>query len=136
MKGYLYAATLAALVGIIGWAAWSLYASGKAAGIAECQAERVEAAAKVQTAIDLRDQRTAEARTSMLDYLAAEKPAIEIRTHDTITKVRTIYRDRPIAGECIRPDGVSDALSEARDNANRAASGLRSSTHAPDTTHS
>ena len=122
-----YLIAVAATLAVIGYAAWQIDRKAYARGYAAAEAVHAKAAAKAQAATDLRDQRTAEARTSMLDYLAAEKPAIEIRTHDTITKVRTVYRDHPIpAGACVRPERVQAELDAARERANRALGALRS----------
>lgn len=85
--------------------------------------DRNTAAASVQkdqtaVKVDEQAQASSEARTTMLDYLAAQKPAIEIRTHDTITKIREVYRDKPMPAVCVRPDSVRDSLNAARDSAN------------------
>lgn len=81
---------------------------------AAASAQKDQTAAKV----DEQAQASSEARTTMLDYLAAQKPAIEIRTHDTITKIREVYRDKPMPAVCVRPDSVRDSLNAARDSAN------------------
>ena len=83
---------------------------------AAASAQKDQTAAKV----DEQAQASSEARTTMLDYLAAQKPAIEIRTHDTITKIREVYRDKPMPAVCVRPDSVRDSLNAARDSANAA----------------
>jgi uncharacterized protein HemX len=59
-----------------------------------------------------RDEASASAGSDMLAYLAAQLPPIEVRTHDAIARVRTIYRDSPVA--CLRPDGVQQELDAAR----------------------
>lgn len=132
MKLYLYAAAIAALIGILSWAGWSLYSAGKDAGIAECQAERVEAAGKAQEAIDLRDQRSADSRIDMLDLLRVTIPPIEIKTHETVERIRTVYKDRPIPAVCsaaiARPDRVQADLNAARERANAAVGGVRHAT--------
>ena len=83
-----------------------------------CKANKADNQDKAAVEVNRRDEHSAEARTSMLDYLAAEKPAIEIRTHDTITKIREVYRDKPMPAVCVRPDSVRDSLNAARDSAN------------------
>lgn len=130
LRVYLAVAFAAALIGAGLWIDHRGYERGKTA----CQAERAEAVEKVQTAIDLRDTRTAQTRVDMLDMLRVTIPPIEVRTHDTITKIRTIYKDRPIdVGACSRPSGVQSALDEARGRANSAVSGVRLPAPRPDT---
>ena len=132
MQGYLAAIGLAFMVviGAVG------YTQGKAAGKTACIAERSIAADRVQSAIDLRDQSSATARVDMLDYLRVTVPPIEIRTHDTIERIRTVYKDRVIPADCrvaiARPERVSEELSKARNAANAAVGNLRRTTPVPD----
>lgn len=130
---YAYLIAVAATLAIVGWAAFQIDRRAYQRGYAASEAIHAKAAAKAQAAIDLRDQRSAEARTSMLDYLAAEKPAIETRTHDTITEIRKVYVDRPLPAVCARPERVQASLDAARERANAAASGLRLGTTGTDT---
>lgn len=129
MKGYLYAAVLAGLIAIVGACAWQLYAKGKAAGIAECQAERVEAAAKAQTAIDLRDRTAATNNSFFMDELWKKIPPIQGKTDESAAKIITVYRDRVVAvdAECSRPDSVQAEIDAARDRANGAGAALQAS---------
>ena len=117
---YVYATIVAATLGLAAWAAASIYNAGKVAGAADCEQAHAKAAAEAQAESTRREQASSDARTSMLNYLAAEKPAIEIRTHDTITEIRKVYVDRPLPAECIRPASVQASLDKARDSANAA----------------
>lgn len=130
IRVYLTLGLCAALIAAGLWLDHRGYERGKT----DCQAERAESVQKVQAAIDLRDTATAQTRVDMLDMLRVTIPPIEVRTHDTITKIRTVYRDRPVdPGACARPDGVQTALDEARERANAAASGVRRAAPWPDT---
>lgn len=129
MRGYLLLGAIAAVVLALSGAGWWIYAEGKQSGKAECQSERVEASNEAQQAIDERDRTASEARNSMLDYLATQKPAIEIKTHETVERIRTVYKDRVITADCAasvaRDDRVRLDLNAARDRANAAVSGVR-----------
>ena len=133
---YAYLIAIAGCIAILGGAAWKIDSSAYKRGKGDCMAERQANAEKAQAEVNRRDERSAEARTSMLDYLAAEKPAIEIRTHDTITKVETLYLEKPIpAGQCVRPAGVRTALEQTRERDNAAARGLRYGADPPSPAH-
>jgi hypothetical protein len=102
--------------------AWFVYSEGKAAGRAECEAAHAIAADAAAKEIDRREDAGAKASTSMLDYLRANLPPIQEKSRDAIERVRTIYRDRPVAvASCARPDGVQAELDAARQRANAAA---------------
>lgn len=116
MRTYLELAGLA-LALLFGWFAYVKGGEHKANEIAAEAAKRKDT---VQTAIDLRDQTATTARVDMLDYLRVTIPPIEIRTHETVERVRIAYRDRPVAGECVRPIGVQADLDAARERANAA----------------
>lgn len=116
IRAWLCIGLLLALIGTH-WCAYS-------AGVSR-EHDRNAAAASAQkdavaAQVDSHAQASSDARTSMLNYLAAEKPAIEIRTHDTITEIRKVYVDRPLPAECIRPASVQASLDKARDSANAA----------------
>lgn len=92
------------------------------AALATLQAQVAEAEANAQASARIeserRDTAASAATQSMLDYLGANLPAIETRTHDTIERIRTVYRDRPVPAMCQRPDSVRAELDEARSRAN------------------
>ena len=132
IRVYAYLAALAVVIGAMLYIDHRGYERGKMA----CQAERAANVEKVQQAIDLRDQRSADVRVDMLDYLRVTVPPIEIRTHDTIERIRTVYENRVIPADCrvaiARPERVSEELSKARNAANAAVGNLRRTTPVTD----
>lgn len=125
MTGYLAAIALALMI-VVGFFG---YEQGKAAGKSECAAAKAVNVDMAQKAIDLRDTRTAEARVDMLDMLRVTIPPIEIRTHETVERIRIEYKDRILTPDCAaavdRPASVQADLDAARDSANRAVGALR-----------
>ena len=116
IRAWLCIGLLLALIGTH-WYAYS-------AGVSR-ERDRNTAAASAQkdataVKVDEQAQASSDARTTMLDYLAEQKPAIEIRTHDTITKIRQVYVDKPLPAVCVRPASVQTRLDAARDAANAA----------------
>ena len=116
IRAYLAIALLIALIG----SHWYAYSAGVSR-----EHDRNAAAATAQkdataVKVDTQAQASSDARTTMLDYLAEQKPAIEIRTHDTITKIRQVYVDKPLPAVCVRDDRVQASLDAARDSANSA----------------
>lgn len=107
--------------------AWGAYIKGgehtRNAMLAE-QATRIEVA---QTAIDLRDVKASEAPITMLDYLRVTLPPIEIKTHETIERIRTVYKDRPLPALCEHAPLVRAELEAARVRANAAAARISAS---------
>lgn len=122
---YVYAAIVAATLGLAAWAAASIYNAGKVAGAADCEQAHAKAAAEAQAENTRREQASDAAASSILDYLAAQLPIIETVRYETVDRVRTIYRDVPVPVGCERPDGVQAELDQARQRANAAARGLR-----------
>lgn len=120
MRAYLALAAVALALGVV----WYAYATGRDHGAAACAADHARHAAQAQAAIDLRDQHAATARADMLDYLRVTIPPMETRTHETVERIRTVYRDRPLPAVCARPDGLQAELDAARERANRAARGM------------
>jgi hypothetical protein len=103
-----------------------IYHKGDAAGYARATAERAMAEDAAAKEIDRREAASAGANVDMLAYLRANLPPIEERTDAAVARVRTIYRDRPVAVDaCVRPDGVQAELDAARQRANAALRGLR-----------
>lgn len=121
MKLYGYAFLAAAALALVAFGAYRVHSSIFEAGKAACEAAHAAAAKKAQAEVDRREVVSAEASTTMLDYLAANLPATEIRTHETVERIRTVYRDHPVPAVCVWPDGVRSALGEAIDRANAAA---------------
>lgn len=99
------------------------YAAGVAAGRQAVLDDDARAAAELQQHIDALNRASAAASASMQLKLNVQLPAIEAKTHDAVTTVRTIYRTLPTtdAGACRRPDGVQQQLDEAIKQANAAA---------------
>ncbi len=122
---YVYAAIVAATLGLAAWSAASIYSAGKVAGAAECEKAHADAAAAAQAETNRREQASDTAASSILDYLAAQLPIIETVKYETVERVRTIYRDMPVPTGCVRPPGVQAELDQARQRANVAARGLR-----------
>jgi hypothetical protein len=122
MRIYAYIAALAAVLGVV----WFVYDQGEKAGRNACETEHTNAANTAQKEIDRREVASSDASESMLDYLRANLPPIEVQANEAVERVRTIYRDRPVpAGSCVRPDGVQGELDAARERANTAARGLQ-----------
>jgi hypothetical protein len=115
----------AALVAITLAACAFVYHKGDAAGYARAQAEHAKAADKAAAEMARREGESSAASVDMLAYLRANLPPIEERSHDAVERVRTIYRDHPVAAACVRPDGVQAELDAARQRANAALRGLR-----------
>ena len=120
IRAYLAIGLLIALI-CSHWYAYS-------AGVSREHDRNVAAASAQKDAVagqvDQNAQSSATASTNMLDYLAAQKPAIEIRTHETTERIRTVYKDRNVPAACTavvqRPDSVQAELDAARDRANAA----------------
>jgi len=125
MKAYAYAVALAVLIALLAFAHHTVFEAGKAAGATACQEEHARAAAAARVETDRREVASSAATTDMLDYLRANLPPIEAKTHDAVERIRTIYRDRPVAVGCVRPDGVRAELDAARQRANATARGVR-----------
>lgn len=101
--------------------------AGARADLAEAKAAIAEASAATQAAArtesERRDAASSGATQTMLDYLGHNLPAIEATSYAATERVRTIYRDRPVAALCVRPDGVRAELDAARARANAAPAG-------------
>ena len=117
MRAYAYAAALCAALAAI----WYAYAQGKDAGRSECEARIAAATESARTAERDRDAIAAQAGIDMLDYLSRMQETRETTTHETIERIRTVYRDRPVPAECVWPVGVQSELDKAIHRANTAA---------------
>lgn len=132
MRAYLYAAVLLALIA----SHWYAYSAGVSR-----EHDRNAAAAsvqkdKAQTAIDLRDQRSAENNASMIDWLAANIQPIQAKADDSAATVIVKYRDRIVRvgdDSCSRPPSVQHDLDAARARANGTGTALQAQ---PDAAHS
>src|SRR5687767_4186562 len=110
MRAYVYAAVVAAALALLAGGAYRLHSAGFEAGQAACEAAHAAAATKAGTEVERREVASAAASTSMLDYLQANLPPIETRTHAAVERIRTVYRDRPVPAACQWPDRVRQEL--------------------------
>jgi len=117
MRAYAYAIALCAALAAV----WYAYAQGKDAGRSECEARVAAAAAAAREDERTRDTQAAQVGMDMLDFLSRMAEQRETVTHETIERVRTIYRDRPVPADCIWPDGMQAELDAAVRRANAAA---------------
>lgn len=129
MRAYLLLAAILALIGTH----WYAYSAGESR-----ERDRNTASASVQkdkTAelIDQRDQRSATNNTSMIDWLAANIPPIQVKADESAERIRTVYRDRvvTVGAECSRPAGVQVELDAARARANSTGTALQAPAYAP-----
>ena len=93
---------------------------------AERSVYEAERASEIAAAVERArkdEQAATQARAEMLARLGWVLPRIEGQTHETIERIRIVYRDRPVSAECDRPDDVLSLLAEAVDGANRSAAG-------------
>lgn len=128
LGGWRAAAFLALALMAIAWGGAEHYRANSAhAAFAALQTQVADDQAKAQEAArkesERKDSASSSATQSMIDYLGANLPAIETRTHDTIERIRTVYRDRPVPAVCQRPDSVRTELDAARARANGTATG-------------
>lgn len=108
---------------LAGYGCWA-YGLGADSVRAEFEAKR---AAEIQAAVAKAQhdaEATQEARARMFATLGWTLPKIEARTHDTITQIRTVYKDRPVPVGCDRPESVRRLLQTRIDQTNAAAGGL------------
>jgi hypothetical protein len=112
---YAYAIALALILAGVWYYGHTRYEAGVASQQAAITKAQDEAQAYA-TARDILAQQIGDASRATLDQAL---PKIEAETHDSVQKVRVIYRDHPVT--CIRPDGVRAQLEKARDRANAAA---------------
>jgi hypothetical protein len=117
MRIYAYLAVAAAAIAVV----WIAYAQGKDAGKAQCEARVAAAVEAARRDESKRDQAAAQAGIDMLDYLSRMTDKIEVSRGETIERIRTIYRDRPVPAECKWPDGMRAELDAAVRRANTTA---------------
>lgn len=96
---------------------------GRAAQVAEQANADRQAADQAQQAITA----SAQAGNALSLQIQTQLPAIEVASHDTAQRIRTIYLAAPVAAggsaQCARPDGVQQRLDAAVAAANAAAAG-------------
>lgn len=121
MRLYAYAALAIAIAALVAAAGAKVYRAGYASAENKYQAEIATAVAEARAEEQRKDRASAEAGAKMLDFLRTEIPASETRTHDTIERIRTVYKDRPVPADCRWPDGLQAELDQAIASANAAA---------------
>ena len=76
----------------------------------------------IEQAYQERDAANAKANNLAADYEIV-RAALEDRSAETTTKIRTVYRDRKISADCAIPAGAASLLNDARSSANAAITG-------------
>lgn len=85
----------------------------------------------IEQAYAARDAANAKANNLAADYEIV-RAALDDRSAETITKIRTVYRDRKISADCAIPAGAASLLNDARSSANAAITGQLGSTVSDD----
>ncbi len=85
----------------------------------------------IEQAYAARDAANARANNLATDYEIV-RAALDDRSAETITKIRTVYRDRKISADCAIPAGAASLLNDARSSANAAITGQLGSTVSDD----
>ena len=81
----------------------------------------------IEQAYAARDAANAKANNLAADYEIV-RAALDDRSAETTTKIRTVYRDRKIPADCAIPAGAASLLNDARSSANAAITGKPGST--------
>ncbi len=81
----------------------------------------------LEQAYAARDEANARANNAAADYEIV-RAALDDRTGEVTTKIRTVYRDRKISADCAIPAGAASLLNDARSSANAAITGKPGST--------
>lgn len=81
----------------------------------------------VSAALVERDKANERANSIAMDFEMA-KVALNERSTEVSTKIRTVYRDRKISTDCSVPAGAASLLNDARNTANAAITGKPGST--------
>ena len=76
----------------------------------------------IEQAYAARDAANAKANNLAADYEIV-RAALDDRSAETTTKIRTVYRDRKIPADCAIPAGAASLLNDARSSANAAITG-------------
>lgn len=85
----------------------------------------------IEQAYAARDAANAKANNLAADYEIV-RAALDERSAETTTKIRTVYRDRKISADCAIPAGAASLLNDARSSANAAITGQPGSTVSDD----
>lgn len=81
----------------------------------------------LEQAYAARDEANARANNAAADYEIV-RAALDDRTGEVTTKIRTVYRDRKVSADCAIPAGAASLLNDARSSANAAITGKPGST--------
>ena len=81
----------------------------------------------IEQAYAARDAANAKANNLAADYEIV-RAALDDRSTETTTKIRTVYRDRKISADCAVPAGAASLLNDARNATNAAVTGKLGST--------
>lgn len=81
----------------------------------------------IAAALVERDKANERANAIAADFEMA-KVALNERSYETTTKIRTVYRDRKISADCAVPAGAASLLNDARNATNAAVTGKPGST--------
>ncbi len=81
----------------------------------------------LEQAYAARDEANARANNAAADYEIV-RAALDDRTGEVTTKIRTVYRDRKVSSDCAIPAGAASLLNDARSSANAAITGKPGST--------
>ena len=76
----------------------------------------------IEQAYAARDAANARANGLAADYEIV-RAALDERSAETTTKIRTVYRDRKISADCAVPAGAASLLNDTRNAANAAITG-------------
>lgn len=76
----------------------------------------------IAAALEERDKANERANAIAYDFEMA-KMALNDRSIETTTKIRTVYRDRKVSADCAIPAGAASLLNDARNTANAAITG-------------
>ena len=113
-------ACLLLLVAVGGAYRWS-FNRGAASERAACMVERAKDVAAANAAHDRAEKAAADARSELQAYLSRELPKIEAESHDAVERIRVVYKNNPVAANCVRPEPVVRLLGDAIERANRSA---------------
>lgn len=106
--------TIALVIGVLLWRGYdAIYDRGFEAAKAECVAAAEKQAANNESA-------AASASSALQSDLGKKLPQLETNAYESAERIRTVYVDRPVPGECAWAGRVLGELEAGREAANRA----------------
>ena len=106
--------TIALVIGVLLWRGYdAIYDRGFEAAKAECVAAAEKQAANNESA-------AASASSALQSDLGKKLPQLETNAYESAERIRTVYVDRPVPGECAWAGRVLGELEAGRQAANRA----------------